>query len=97
MSHSDDRSTVKTSCNHGNQPEASVQLLWLPAHDDDIREPIRSRFPRRRFQHSKVVFVCFRKAITTLAFSPDGKYVVTGEVSLPVYIRVLNGDRGLPY
>lgn len=25
---------------------------------------------------------CFRKAITTLAFSPDGKYVVTGEVGL---------------
>lgn len=24
----------------------------------------------------------FRKAITTLAFSPDGKYVVTGEVSI---------------
>lgn len=23
---------------------------------------------------------CFRKAITTLAFSPDGKYIVTGEV-----------------
>lgn len=27
----------------------------------------------------------FRKAITTLAFSPDGKYVVTGEVS-PVLV-----------
>lgn len=25
---------------------------------------------------------CFRKAITTLAFSPDGKYMVTGEVGL---------------
>lgn len=26
--------------------------------------------------------VCSRKAITTLAFSPDGKYIVTGEVSV---------------
>lgn len=38
------------------------------------------------FSHQKASHVgfspCFRKAITTLAFSPDGKYVVTGEVGL---------------
>lgn len=27
-------------------------------------------------------FLCFRKTITALSFSPDGKYLVTGEVSV---------------
>uniref|UniRef100_A0A671TRS9 Mitogen-activated protein kinase binding protein 1 n=1 Tax=Sparus aurata TaxID=8175 RepID=A0A671TRS9_SPAAU len=34
------------------------------------------------------VSLCFRKAITTLAFSPDGKYIVTGESGHMPAVRV---------
>lgn len=48
---------------------------------------------------SQCYFLCFRKTITALAFSPDGKYLVTGEVSVRgerVHLvnRILKQGRG---
>ena len=34
------------------------------------------------FKVSTSALLCLRKTITALCFSPDGKYLVTGEVSL---------------
>ncbi|XP_031735449.1 mitogen-activated protein kinase-binding protein 1-like [Anarrhichthys ocellatus] len=42
--------------------------------------------PRKNKQHH--IFNSSRKAITTLAFSPDGKYVVTGESGHMPAVRV---------